>query len=99
LFDIFLDPTMLDPLTALSVAGTIVQFADFGTKVLTQSLVLLSRNGRSDVVAELTMVTLELNTLCAKLNQPLQLDSLSLSEITEQQALKNLCDAFQRAGC
>jgi hypothetical protein len=55
---------MLDPLSALSVAGTIVQFVEFGSKLLSQGreLYKLRSKGQLMVDAELGLVT---NDLCA----------------------------------
>jgi hypothetical protein len=84
-----------DPLTALSLAGTVVQFVDFGIKILTQSVVLIRWGGREepDVVAELEEAITYLKDLCAKLNQPALSNILSSSEPPEREPLERLCGA------
>jgi hypothetical protein len=55
---------MLDPLSALSVAGTIVQFVEFSSELLSQGreLYKLKHKGQLVVDTELELVT---NDLCA----------------------------------
>jgi hypothetical protein len=58
----------MDPLTALSVAGTIVQFVDFGNKLLTSSVELYkSSQGLLQAHEELELVTGDLISVVAKL--------------------------------
>jgi hypothetical protein len=60
----------MDPLTALSVAGTIVQFVDFGTKLLSQATELYkSPVGTLRSNNELELVTTDLRGLITKLRQ------------------------------
>jgi hypothetical protein len=61
---------MLDPLTALSVAGTIVQFVDFGIKLVSKSNELYnSTNGTSIGNAELEVIAEDLQELTCRLQQ------------------------------
>lgn len=61
---------MLDPLTALSVAGTIVQFVDFGTKPLSQANELYKSSvGTLKSNYELELVMTDLRGLVIKLRQ------------------------------
>lgn len=70
-FSISKSTKMLDPLTALSLAGTIIQLVDFGSKIVTHTLVISSRDGGStNILDELHLVTSELQVLCTKLEQP-----------------------------
>ena len=58
----------MDPLTALSLAGNVVQFVDFGNKLLSQSRELY-RSTRGSLAAddELHLVTADLHALILKL--------------------------------
>jgi hypothetical protein len=59
---------MMDPLSALSLAGTIIQFADFGSKLLSESLQLYkSSRGTLDANEQLELVTADLQSVIAKL--------------------------------
>lgn len=85
---------VLDPLTALSLAGNVVQFVDFGTKILTKSLLLIRRDrDEPDVVTELEKAVTYLKDLCVKLSQPFLSDVLSSSEAAEREPLEQLCGA------
>jgi hypothetical protein len=85
---------MLDPLTALSLAGTVVQFVDFSTKLVTKTYELYkSRNGCLRVNEELEEVTLNLKMLALKLKRPLVLGD---EQDEDAQALEKLCDACVR---
>ncbi|CZR69246.1 uncharacterized protein PAC_19146 [Phialocephala subalpina] len=58
----------MDPLTALSVAGTIVQFADFGTRLFSEGRELYqSATGALTANEELELVTVDLKALVVKL--------------------------------
>lgn len=58
----------MDPLSALSLAGTIIQFADFGSKLLSESLQLYkSSRGTLDANEQLELVTADLQSVIAKL--------------------------------
>jgi hypothetical protein len=63
---------MLDPWTALSLAGNIVQFVDFGTKLIVESRSLYkSTTGISSVNQELDFVLGEVHRIIAALRRPL----------------------------
>jgi hypothetical protein len=63
---------MLDPWTALSLAGNIVQFVDFGTKLIVESRSLYkSTTGVSSVNQELDFVAGEVQKFIAALRRPL----------------------------
>lgn len=60
----------MDPLTALSLAGTIVQFVDFGSKLLRDARGLYrSSSGALTANEELELVTADLRALIVKLRQ------------------------------
>jgi len=85
---------VLDPLTALSVAGTIVQFVDYGTKVLSRSQQLYhSTKGAGPLDEELDLITTHLTKLTAKLTRPLSTPSTENELPGEEHALRELCDA------
>jgi hypothetical protein len=66
----------MDPLTALSVASTIVQFVDFGTKLLFHSNELYkSSMGTLHSNNELELVTTDLRGLVTKLRQSCRSES------------------------
>jgi hypothetical protein len=80
---------MLDPLTALSVAGTIVQFVDFSYKVITGSVQLYkSGNGVLKTNEVLDLVTSDLLKLTTKLHR---LDDIQGSQSDDEKALIDLC--------
>ncbi|KAF8848889.1 hypothetical protein BDZ45DRAFT_253975 [Acephala macrosclerotiorum] len=82
---------MLDLLSAFSVVGTVIQLIDFGTKVATETLVLIRRDGASPSAStELAIVTTELQNMCIKLERPLQPGVLSK---THEVSLAKLCGA------
>jgi hypothetical protein len=82
---------MLEPLTALSVAGTIVQFIDFSCRIITASVQLhRSEHGALKVNEVLEVVTSDLVKLTTKLHR---LDRASGSVSEDEQALINLCDS------
>ena len=63
---------MLDPWTALSLAGNIVQFVDFGTKVFVEGRSLYkSTTGLSSVNQELDFVAEEVHKFVGALRRPL----------------------------
>jgi hypothetical protein len=60
----------MDPLTALSLAGNIIQFVDFGTRLLSTTKELYrSSVGSLAIDDELKLVTTEISILIAKLKQ------------------------------
>lgn len=61
---------LMDPLTALSVAGTIVQFADFGCKLLSGYRELYkSTSGTLAANEEIELVTVDLQAVVLKLRR------------------------------
>lgn len=89
----------MDPLTALSLAGTIVQLVDFGTKIVRGTYnVYRSTTAALPVNEELEIITRDLAVLATKLRRPLQAEDISagLLHNTQQVALQSLCDQCVR---
>lgn len=60
----------MDPLTALSLAGTVVQFVDFGSKLLSQGYELYrSTGGQLAVDEEVDLITANLLGLVSKMRR------------------------------
>lgn len=85
----------MDPLTALSVAGTVIQFVDFGTKILRGSYSIYRSTSRAlPVNDELEILTRDLAVLATKLRRPLYAGKGPINELqtTEDLALQDLVD-------
>jgi hypothetical protein len=85
----------MDPLTALSAAGTIIQLVDFGSRVIFGSCsIYKSAGGALPVNEELEITTRHLTILASKLRRPLQSRHLPASQGQNAQlkALRDLCD-------
>ena len=87
----------MDPLTAVSLAGTIVQFVDFGSKLLTNAQELYrSTAGTLTTNQELELVTADLHSLVVKLRQSFHVtgDTLPLTrkEQEEQETFQKICN-------
>jgi hypothetical protein len=82
----------MDPLAALSVAGTIVQFVDYGTKLLSNARELYrSSVGTLDANNELELVTTDLSALITKLQTSFHADDSDCGA-REQPSFEQLCD-------
>jgi hypothetical protein len=88
----------MDPLTTLSLAGTVVQFVDFGTRLFTESYGLFKSTGESLAAhEEREFITRDLIVLISKLNH-LAFDStsgnvdISQTVVELQSPLESLCD-------
>jgi len=80
---------MLDPLTAISLAGTIVQFVDFSSKVISKTRELSkSTYGAAEEEYNVEIVTGDL----LKLSQDLRDGRASGSDDKDDQKLEALCD-------
>ncbi|RDW79842.1 hypothetical protein BP6252_04480 [Coleophoma cylindrospora] len=87
----------MDPLTALSLAGTIIQFVDFGNKILRGSKELYdSTSGALSVNDELEVRARELKDLTIKLRRPIHIDTTSAHH-GMYSALQTLCVACRKA--
>ena len=83
---------VLDPLSALSVAGTVVQFVDFGTKLLhTTTELYNSISGATRDEYRLSIVTTELLKLITKLSRPLLLENGRAYSTSAEDELESLC--------
>jgi hypothetical protein len=83
---------MLDPLTALSVAGNVVQFVDFGTRVL-QDAYSLYKGRESGLSADrqIQLLIEDLLKLIAKLRWP-EDPNITSSSPQSGEDLQGLCD-------
>jgi hypothetical protein len=85
----------MDPLTALSVAGTIIQFVDFGNKLLKNGVQLYkSSRGSLKANEELELITGDLQCVISKLREAF-ISSLARSEIgqnTSRGGFVKICD-------
>jgi hypothetical protein len=87
----------MDPMTALSLAGTIVQFVDFGTKLLKDGRELYkSGSGALTVNEELELTTNDLRALITKVRLGLStvpaLGPLTEEETEDNYSFKKICD-------
>ena len=93
----------MDPLTALSLAGTVIQFVDFGSKLLAGTYELYKSNtGDLEPNAELYLVTCDLEDLIVKFSHPLSLRTVSGVTRNEQrvghEGIESICkDAIKVA--
>lgn len=91
----------MDPLTALSVAGTIIQFVDFGSKLLTHSVELYrSSRGSLKVHDELELVTGDLRSVVIKLKgasePPPETDRPLTEDERQSEDFRKICDEATR---
>lgn len=89
----------MDPLTALSLAGNILQFVEFGARLISDCRELYkSKTGTLTANEELELVTLDLRALVRKLRNSFpSIGSDSLSHLAEdhsekQKPFKTICD-------
>jgi hypothetical protein len=84
----------MDPLTAISFAGTVVQFVDFGTKIVKSSReIYKSISGSLPANEELDLVLTDLSLMVEKLRHPPPSIGTSAKDAEDQKALVTLCDA------
>jgi hypothetical protein len=91
---------MMDPLTALSLAGNIIQFVDFGSRLLRRAGEFYKSSvGSLTVDDELELVTVDLQTLVVKLRKYLPpTESNNSQDIANQEddeswaSFKKVCD-------
>ncbi|PVH72461.1 hypothetical protein DL98DRAFT_595994 [Cadophora sp. DSE1049] len=85
---------VLDPLTAFSVAGTVIQFVDFGLKLFQRSEELYrSVRGALSVNEELDQTIYQILKLVEKLLQSLGPDGALGCQTNDEYTLAGLCDA------
>jgi hypothetical protein len=81
---------VMDPLSALSVAGTIVQFVDFSCKLISATHELYS-GSKLDVHAQAAAAANDLLDYSTKIRQPLRLPSISGCLTEDEAALEGVC--------
>lgn len=61
----------MDPLSAVSLAGNIIQFVEFGSNLVRGSIdIYKSADGATSINSELELITEDLTGLCSKLIRP-----------------------------
>lgn len=97
----------MDPLTALSLAGNVIQFVDFGSKLLSQGYALYkSSRGRLDMDEEVKLITADLSGLIEKIQatgvtggKPSTSSSMIATTHAPQTTFEIICDeAMKIAG-
>src|SRR5579871_3039005 len=87
----------LDPLSALSIAGTVVQFVDFATKILRQGCRLYeSSTGATEVNEELQLLAEDFLKWTTKLQQPSQLLKSDGPPVEHEKELEKICHECQK---
>jgi hypothetical protein len=86
----------MDPLSALSLAGNIVQFVDFGLKLLSGAVELYkSPSGTLAAHHELELVTTDLSALVIKLRQSFDqgggIRSADQDAVTQRRSFEQIC--------
>lgn len=80
----------MDPLTALSVAGTVIQFVDFGTKLISES-VKLYKKGELEVHEQAVSATNDILDYTIKLRRTLRPPGESAALTDDEILLENIC--------
>lgn len=84
----------MDPLAAISFAGTVVQFVDFGTKILKGTReIYSSMSGTLRPNEELDLVLTDLSSSIEQLRHPPRISDGSSNVTEDQNALDALCEA------
>jgi len=81
---------MMDPLSALSVAGTVVQFVDFSSKLISATRQLYS-NSKLKVHEQAATAANDLLDYSTKIRRPLLLTSVSGCLTEDEAALEAVC--------
>jgi len=80
----------MDPLSCLAIAGAVVQFVDFGTKIIVECKSIY-KSGESSIRKQAMEATNDLQDFSAKFEQSLH-ENLDRGCLTEDElALKTLC--------
>jgi RecA-family ATPase len=87
----------MDPLSALSLAGNVLQFIDFGTKLFSKAGELYkSTVGSLAANDQLELVTADLRALVSKLRQPLSSEETQVETVQEDKetwsSFNRVCD-------
>jgi len=80
----------MDPLTAASLAGTVIQFVDFGSKLVSASRELYA-NSQLDVHAQAAKAVSDLLDYSTKLQRPLQAATTSRALTEDEIDLGRIC--------
>lgn len=80
----------MDPLSALSLAGTVIQFIDFGSKLIGTGKELYSK-GRLGVHEQAAAATKDLLNYTVKLQRPLRAPGQSILLTENELALESIC--------
>jgi len=82
----------MDPLSALSIAGTVVQFVDFGLNIVSKGRrIYRSGNGTLSEYHDLELLTNDLLTLQAKLRCSIPSHTPDRKSSADDAALETLC--------
>jgi hypothetical protein len=87
----------MDPLSALSLAGSIIQFVDFGTKLLSGAGELYkSPTGTLKINHQIELTTNDLKALITKLRSSFYLetqpDPVNEDDEVQRESFRNICD-------
>jgi hypothetical protein len=83
----------MEPFSALSLAGNIIQFVDFGARLLSNARELYrSPVGSLSVHDEITLVTTDLETLVKRLRGSVNARPSSEENDNQLQTLRKICD-------
>lgn len=80
----------MDPMSCVAIAGALVQFLDFGTK-LTKEAYALYNDGESVIRQKAAMQTNDLQDFIAKFDQTLQKEAQEKKLSEDEEALYSLC--------
>ena len=89
----------MDPFSAVSLAGNIIQFVEYGRNLVCGSLeIYKSANGATSINSELELITEDLTELCSKLGRPVNIVDERLLPKAELDLLKlsRSCGALGR---
>ena len=84
----------MEPLTALSVAGNVVQFVDYGTKLLSASHTLYTKS-QLDVHAQAASATNDILDYTVKLRRALREPGGSATLTEDDVLLESICKSWR----
>lgn len=89
----------MDPLTSLAIAGNVVQFVDFASKLVSKGLqIYRSEDGALSENLEVEVVTKDLVKLAAKINDSVPIERDLNNPSNEDVELIKLCDGCVAVG-
>jgi hypothetical protein len=80
----------MDPLTCLSLAGTVIQFVDFGSKLIREGRQLYE-DGQLKLHEQASAASKDLLNLSTKLQRTLRQEDLDVCLTEEEETLHTLC--------